>query len=161
MGIEPGITCILYWCLPDWVNLASVNWIIFNFVHQLTFGLRWVWLNRAWLHKDHKSLNLTSNVKIALSGRGQIRIKVVPGSILSVGNFYLLKYFCCMSLSYQHCQICVITEKLEDFNRLGQIRDTRRQHNPGRILFTWKWYLYSFDDTYNCSDLQVAIPCSK
>ena len=42
VGIEPGTSCDLPWHLPDWSNLAIVNWRIFNlllFVHQLTSGL--------------------------------------------------------------------------------------------------------------------------
>ena len=30
-GIEPGTSYDLLWCLPDWANLVSVNWGMFNF----------------------------------------------------------------------------------------------------------------------------------
>ena len=29
--LEPWISCVLLWCIPNWVNLASVNSGIFNF----------------------------------------------------------------------------------------------------------------------------------
>ena len=73
--IEPG-TLELWdlWCLPDWGNLASVNWGIFNLL--VHFCANWLLnldhcgeINRPWLYKNLKNLSLTSNGKLAQSGR--------------------------------------------------------------------------------------------
>ena len=71
-SIEPGTSCDPFWCLPDWANLASFNWGIFNFCLCTNWPLNLddlTKINRAWLYKNHKSLSLTANVKLAQSGR--------------------------------------------------------------------------------------------
>ena len=97
MGIEHGISCVLFWSLHDCITLASVNWGIFSF----TFWLCTNWLlnfdnlakiSKAWLYKDLKSL--TTSAKLAQLWRHQSRPQEVSGSILSGGNIFLLRYYC-------------------------------------------------------------------
>ena len=94
MGIEPGTSCILLSNLPDWANLTSVGWRIFDFT--FVCGPNWLldWdylakINRAWLYKDLKSLHLTSNAKLAQSGRHQGKLQEVTSSISTGCNFLL------------------------------------------------------------------------
>ena len=44
VGIEPETSCVLLWCLPDWVNLASASWGIFNFTFVGAPIDFWTWL---------------------------------------------------------------------------------------------------------------------
>ena len=62
--IEPWTSYDSLSCIPDWANLASVNWGTFNFtflVHHLSFWDHFAEINRTWLYKDPKSLSVTSD----------------------------------------------------------------------------------------------------
>ena len=73
-----------------------------SLVHQLTLDL---YLD--WLYKDLKSLSLTSNVKLAQSGRHETVTQAVPCSIHTRGAFF--PEFCSSYISL-YCQLRIIRE---------------------------------------------------